>query len=98
MKRYKTKEDVESMSPNQLVSWFMVGCYAYYVLHKNIMLDETFDYLVQRLKEEYDNSDHDHKRYITQDMLNSYTGFDIAYPMIVKHATVLYLKENGLWD
>ena len=98
MKGYKTQEDVANMSPNQLVSWFMIGCYAYYVLHKNVMSDTTFDYLVQRLKKEYDNSDHQHKIHITEDMLNSSTGYDIVYPNIVKHSTVLYLKEHDLWN
>ena len=51
----KTTEDIKNMHPDALVSWFMIGSYAYYDLNKNVMSDYDFDYLVQRLKDEWDN-------------------------------------------
>jgi hypothetical protein len=92
------QNEVEKMSPNKLVSWFMISSYAYYRLSKPVMEDSTFDYLVQRLKGCYDEADHYHKKYITEDNLNAATGFDIHYPNIVKFATASYLKENNLWN
>ena len=55
----KTMVDVENMSPNMLVSWFMLASYAYYVVggESQLMDDMTFDRLVQRLKEKYDEAE-----------------------------------------
>ena len=91
----KTITDVENMSPNMLVSWFMMASYAYYIVggEGQLMDDVTFDRLVQRLKEKYDEADHPHKEHITEDHLKAGTGFDIKYPTIVKHAYASYLRE-----
>ena len=90
--------EVQEMHPNRLVSWFMMSSYAYYRLGRRIMEDQTFDYLVQRLKGCYDDADHPHKKYITKEHLEAGTGYDIDYPNIVKAATNNYMKENNLWN
>lgn len=91
----KTMNDIENMSPNLLVSWFMIAGYAYYRVGgpAMVMEDPTFDRLVQRLREKYDEADHYHKELITEDHLNAGTGYDIEYPTIVKHAYASYLRE-----
>ena len=88
--------DIEAMSPNQLVSWFMIASYAYYELGdaSRIMDDPTFDFLVERLKEKYDESDHYHKVHVTKVHLEAGTGYDIVYPSIVKSAYNSYLRET----
>ena len=93
----KTALDVENMGPNMLVSWFMISSYAYYVIggQSQVMDDLTFDLLVQRLKEKYDEADHPHKKHITLEHLKAGTGFDISYPTIVKHAYFSYIRERG---
>jgi hypothetical protein len=90
----KSYDDIKEMSPNLLVSWFMMASYAYYRLGdaSQIMSDQTFDFLVQRLKENYDLSDHPHKAHITDEHLNAGTGYDIVYPTIVGHAVWDYLR------
>ena len=99
----KTTEDIKNMHPDALVSWFMIGSYAYYDLNKNVMSDYDFDYLVQRLKDEWDNIKHPHKELITTTNLESGSGYDIEFPSIVKGATVVYLdhikknKNKTLW-
>lgn len=90
--------EIQTMSPNRLISWFMMGSYAYYDLGKPVMEDVSFDYLVQRLKECYDEADHPHKKHITKEHLEAGTGYDIHYPLMVKGATIHYLKESGLWN
>lgn len=92
-----TTIDVNEMSPNKLVSWFMIGSYAYYRLGVRVMEDSDFDFLVQRLKASYNDVDHPHKKFITMEHLDAGTGYDIRFPTIVKHATHNYLKEAGLW-
>ena len=92
----KIMDDIAAMSPNQLVSWFMIASYAYYRIGdaSNIMTDPTFDFLVKRLKENYDIADHYHKKYITMEHLEAGTGYDIDYPTIVKYAHNSYLRET----
>ena len=94
-KTMKTKSEIKNMTPNQLVSWFMIASYAYYDLGdaSDIMDDPTFDFLVSRLKETYDDADHYHKKYITMDHLEAGTGYDIEYPNIVKGAYKSYVRE-----
>ena len=89
----KTTEDIKNMHPDALVSWFMIGSYAYYDLNKNVMSDYDFDYLVQRLKDEWDNIKHPHKEFITTTNLESGSGYDIEFPSIVKGATIDYLDH-----
>jgi len=89
----KTTEDIKNMHPNALVSWFMIGSYAYYCLDVNVMSDYDFDYLVQRLKVEWEDIDHPHKSLITSTNLESGSGYDIDFPSIVKGATVDYLRR-----
>ena len=98
MKGYKTREEIETIVPNLLVPWFMMGSYAYYSLGMPLMEDPTFDYLVQRLKECYDKVEHIHKKHITKEHLDAGTGYDIDYPEMAKGATIHYLKESGLWN
>ena len=90
----KTRNDIDDMTPNELVSWFLIGCYAYYELSKPIMADIDFDYMVQKLKEQWDNAEHPHKVLITESHLSATTGYDIEYPNIVKYSTLGYLRET----
>jgi len=89
----KTRFDVEAMIPNQLVSWFMIGGYSYYILGDRVMEDSDFDYLVLRLKEHWDEIDHPHKELITEGHLDAATAYDIDYPTIAKCTAHNYLRE-----
>ncbi len=93
----KNLNDIKEMTPNQLVSWFMIASYAYYIIGGSgqVMGDLTFDHLVLRLKEKYDEADHPHKKFITQEHLDAGTGFDIEYPTIVKYAYYGYLRDEA---
>ena len=90
----KFQADIKKMSPNQLVSWFLIGSYAYYELGKPVMTDRVFDSLVERLKQQYDKADHPHKHLITESHLNATTGYDIKYPGIVKYSTMNYIRGD----
>ena len=92
----KTTEEIRNMHPNALVSWFMIGSYAYYKLDVNVMSDYDFDYLVLRLREEWDNIDHPHKDLITPTNLDSGSGYDIKFPLMVRGATVDFLNKSGI--
>tara|TARA_E500000331_G_C16846352_1_gene535750 strand:- start:123 stop:401 length:279 start_codon:yes stop_codon:yes gene_type:complete len=89
----KFEEDINNMTPNQLVAWFLISSYAYYVMSEPVMKDSTFDGLVKRLKACWDEIDHPHKYLITESHLNAGTGYDIKHPTIVKFATADYIRE-----
>ena len=89
----KSRSDVNKMTPNMLVSWFMIGSFVYYRLGKKVMKDKDFDHLVNRLKAEWDNADHYHKALIKPSHLEAATGYDIKYPKIVKYSAYGYLRE-----
>ena len=88
-----SRQDVYSMTPNQLVSWFMISGYGYYIVSQRVMEDPDFDYLVERLKKHWDEIDHPHKKLITQSHLDAATAYDISYPTIVKYAHRSYLEK-----
>ena len=68
---WKSIEDIQEMTPNQLVSWFLISSYCYYEIHRPIMSDQSFDCLVQRLKEHWDEATHPHKGLITESHLEA---------------------------
>ena len=82
------KINVNELSPNELVSWFLISCYAYYQVGKPVISDQEFDLIVDRLKAVYDKADHPHKSLITEEHLNATTGYDLAYPSIVKQCAM----------
>ena len=90
----KKKKDVKNMSPNELVSWFLMASYVYYDLGKRIMSDHVFDYLTNRLKENWDAADHSHKALINKSHLDATTGYDIKYPSIAKYSALEYLRSD----
>ena len=94
----KTTEDIKSMPANQLVSWFMMASYAYYQLNINLMSDYDFDFLVLRLRSEWDKVDHPHKKLIKKTNLDAGSGYDIEFPSMVKGATADYLKKKDIFS
>ncbi len=90
----KTRVDIDKMSPGQLVSWFMIGSYAYYKMGNKLMEDTDFDYLVERLKKHWPDIDHPHAGLITESHLNAATAYDIKYPTIVKCCAAELVREH----
>ena len=85
---------VDELTSEQLVSWFLMACYAYYEVHNPIMEDHEFDLLTARLKDEWESIDHPHKSLITPSHLDATTGYDIKYPTIVKYTTIEVINES----
>tara|TARA_Y100001973_G_C4915260_1_gene193821 strand:- start:104 stop:394 length:291 start_codon:yes stop_codon:yes gene_type:complete len=92
----KTTEEVRKMNSGQLVSWFMMASYAYYQLDVNLMSDYDFDFLVERLRNEWDNVNHPHKDLIKKTNLDAGSGYDIDFPTIVRGAVADYLQKNNV--
>ena len=84
---------MSTQDPNALIPTFLMACYAYYTLGTRIMTI-PIDALVAKMKTVWDKIDHPHKSLIKKSHLDATTGYDIAYPTIVKHLTHLEIKKQ----
>ena len=78
-----------------LISKYMMASYAYYVEDDPIITDDEYDNLCENLLKHWDTvvvpSDHEHKKYLCKDALDSGTGYHIKkYPTIIKYAVADY--------
>lgn len=72
-------------SINMYVPWYMMAAYAYYVEDDPILSDTMFDKMAKRMLELWDEIEHPHKKYLSEDMLKAGT-FIGEYPSRVKGA------------
>jgi hypothetical protein len=80
---------VDTLTPNQLVSYYLLSSYAYYHLHSSPFMDTAFDHLCARLLTCLDQVTHQHKYLIAEDILECGSGFHISeeqYPLMVRSA------------
>lgn len=72
-------------SINMYVPWYMMAAYAYYVEDDPILSDTMFDKMAKRMLELWDEIEHPHKKYLSEDMLKAGT-FIGEYPSRIKGA------------
>ena len=89
--------NINQLSTNQLVSYYMMSSYIYYAASSFLEspLDDTeYDALCKRLLDEWDDVDHPHKKLIDFNSLTAGTGFYLKdYPTIVKNAAADWVKS-----
>lgn len=83
--------EIFSKNINMMVPWYLMAAYAYYQQDNPILSDSFFDDLAKTLLVVWDDVEHQHKQYITLDMLNAGTYIG-KYPGIVEGA-VLELRN-----
>ena len=66
------------------IAKYLMCSYAYYKEDNPLISDQEFDDLAKFILENYNAIDHPHKHLITSDHLSAGTGYDIAFPSIVK--------------
>lgn len=76
---------------NLCVPWYLMACYAYYVLDDPFMSDQDFDWLAKKTLDEWDSITHRHKVFLNKDILRAGTQ-PISYPQIVAGATFDIMK------
>ena len=80
--------NINQLLSNQLVSYYMMSSYIYYVANSFLespLSDTEYDDLCKRLLSEWDDVDHPHKKLIDFESLTAGTGFYLKdYPRIVK--------------
>ena len=77
--------EIFSRNINMMVPWYLMAAYAYYEQDNPILSDSFFDDLAKTLLVVWDDVEHRHKQYISQDMLNAGTYIG-KYPSIVEGA------------
>jgi hypothetical protein len=89
--------NINQLSTNQLVSYYMMSSYIYYVANSFLespLSDTEYDELCKRLLSEWDDVDHPHKKLIDFNSLTAGTGFYLNdYPTIVKNAAVDWVES-----
>ena len=79
--------NIEKLNKEQLVPYYLMASYLYYITHKlSPMSDEEFDSLCRRLIDEYDGIEHPHKSLVSLESLRAGTGFNLSekdYPLMV---------------
>ena len=81
-------------SPNSMLSWYFIACYAYYIIGRPIMSDHKFDKIVGVVKENWDTIEHPHKHLVKYTHLEAGTGYDLNFPAIVRHNAYLILRSQ----
>jgi NAD-dependent DNA ligase len=91
---------IDKLKLNQLVPYYMMTSYLYYVADPTIespMTDLEYDALCKRLLENWNVIEHPHKYLINYDSLTAGTGFYLKlkdYPRMVVGAALQWAEEN----
>lgn len=88
---------IEDLTPNGLLSYYLMSSYLYYLKDGSPLTDPEFDLLCTLLKKSWKEVTHPHKGLVNYKALSSQTGFYIAkYPNIVKMCAYEWSSEGGL--
>jgi len=79
-------------SINMYVPWYIMAAYSYYVEDDPILEDNMFDTIAKRILYHWDEIEHRHKQYLTEDMLRAGTYLG-EYPPQIKGA-VTSVRES----
>lgn len=93
------KPDIENLTPNLLLVYFLMSSYLYYRRDLSVLTDSEYDAICLRLAMEWDNVTHRHKCLVSLHELESGTGYYIPerlYPTIVKASAMewYYSSQN----
>lgn len=72
--------EITSANINMLVPWWIMAAYCYDVEDSPIISDNEFDNLVQKLDQNWDKIDHEHKHLLDRSMLKSSIAIQGKYP------------------
>jgi len=97
----KTNVNLDKCSDKQLLQLALMCSYAYYQCFHSLIPDEQFDLIMERLLDNWDNFEHQHKYLLTKEDLKAGTGFKIKredYPTMVIQAAEIWIKEKSMQD
>ena len=85
--------DIRIQESNELVPLFLIASYTYYHRSYSIMSDDSFDYLVSRLRNEWNEITHPHKALIKEENLQTDSGYNIEYPIDIIQEAEHLMKD-----
>lgn len=88
-----TLMDIRIQESNELIPLFLIASYTYYHRSQSIMSNDSFDYLVSRLRSEWSEITHPHKHRIKEENLLTDSGYNIEYPADIIQEAENLLKE-----
>lgn len=65
--------DIVDDNHNMSIAWYIMASYAYYVEDSPILSDSVFDRLARFILNHYNELEHSHKEFVTEDMLRAGT-------------------------
>ena len=86
----------DDLTPNKMVSVYLMASYLYYILNESPMRDYEYDLLCQQLLNHYNDINHMHKHLLDVDSLKAGTAFHLKesdYPNMVKGAAKMWLSD-----
>ena len=90
---------MDGIGGGPLVPQYLMSCYLYYEKNLNVITDDEFDEVCQRILKHWDKLKHPHKEYIKKLDLFAGTGFSLEWekmPQIIKDAAMVwYQSEKG---
>ncbi len=74
--------DVEAQAqidknPNNMIYWYLVASYGYYIENESIFSDDFFDQLCKSIHDKFDQLEHYHKYLLDKESLLAGTGFHL---------------------
>lgn len=82
--------DLIKKNQNMSIPHFLIHSFLYYEMDSPIIMDSTFDKIVECLSKNWETIKHPHKDLIDRDMIKS--GFYLKYPEIVKNSALSLMK------
>lgn len=90
---------VKTLTPNQLISYFLMAGYLWHIENLPLLDDTSWDELCEAIHANWDKITHKHREFIDKDFLKAHTAFYIRaeqYPEIVKRAALQIYEERGI--
>ena len=90
--------DIEQawLRDGQLIAFYLMTSYLYYICDKSIMSDADYDTLCKRLHKQWNKVQHPHKRLIDRKALGAGTGYYIRkeeYPLMTCGAATMLMNH-----
>ena len=84
--------DVEMLSPNELLSYYLTFSYLYYERDVSPIQDADYDRLCNYLQRQFDEVDHPHKPLVDRESLKAGTGYHLKYTNMIRGAAVQWFN------
>ena len=82
------------ISDKQLIPYYLMSCYLYYHKNDSVLNDMEYNKICDRLIDNLDNLEHQHKHLVKLDDLKSQGSPNISFPNIVKRSAMDWLKDS----